>query len=160
MVQPPKWPPREMGRADVPPRRHTGTTAGPFLGTGRDRLWAYFPLPSHAEGAGSQGLDPRGWIPGTGSQGLDPSAWIPGHTAVPHIPPAESTAAPSQGRAGQRLCKGRRVSAAAPLVLGPCGCCHTWPGLRAGLAMAATETTPCWPRLLQTLVPEQWMLQS
>lgn len=139
----------------APPRALSRAQAG----TGRGLI---FPCPVM-----QRGLDPRDLIPEDGSLGLAPRGWIPVHGSQGTLQCRTSLLQKAQQPlpggvqgARQRLCKGRRVSAAAPLVLSPCGCCHTWPGLRAGLATAATETTPCWPRLLQTLVPEQWMLQS
>lgn len=90
-------------------------------------------------------MDPRGWIPVQRSQGT-----LQCHTSL--LQNAQQPL-PGDVEGPDRLCKGRRVPAAPPLLLGPCGCCHTWPELRTGLVQRQ-------PVLLPALIPEQWMLQS
>lgn len=107
-----------MGRADVPPRAPPRALSWAQAGTGWGLL---FPCP-----AMQRGLDPRGWIPGAGSQRMDPRGWIPVHRSQGTLQCCTSllqnTQQPLPGDvqgARQRLCKGSRVPAASPLLLGP-----------------------------------------
>lgn len=141
-----------MGRADVPPRAPPRALSWAQAGTGWGLL---FPCP-----AMQRGLDPRGWIPGAGSQRMDPRGWIPVHRSQGTLQCCTSllqnTQQPLPGRGSAK--------AAGSLQHLPCfwvlwllshlARAQGWPGC------GWYETTPCWPRLLQTLVPVQWMLQS
>lgn len=96
---------------------HHGHHHGPFPGHRQEQAGGCFSPAQPCKG---------GWIPGAGSQRMDPRGWIPVHRSQGTLQCCTSllqnTQQPLPGDvqgARQRLCKGSRVPAASPLLLGP-----------------------------------------